>query len=144
MLDQINIEYYSIKETDNIHIVNNDAHTIVVCRESDLTTESKDLLNKMLTAVKLSDAQINTLAIADQQSFHLSQVLGASVARTILVFGYSPSEVALSADISKYRPIRIGKDRIVFSDSLSTLITQPALKKPLWASLQHLYLQAEN
>jgi len=144
VLDQINIEYYSITDSDEFHILNNEAHTIVVCRESDLTTESKDLLNKMLAAVKLSEAHLNTITITDQQTLHINQLLSSGNALTILVFGLSPGELALNAEVYKYHAIRIGNDRIVFSDSLTQLINDPALKKPLWKSLQQLYLQVEK
>ncbi len=141
MLDQINIEYYSIPESSSAQLKNADANTIVICRDNDLNTESQEMLKKMLSAVKLSDSAIEVLALPYNESYPLHQCFATKKEITCLVFGLTPKDVGMNIQAAKYSPISFKDHKIVFSDSLSQLISQPALKKPLWQSLQHIYLK---
>ncbi len=141
MLDQININYYSIPESTSAQLKNADANTIVVCRHSDLNPDSQEMLKKMLSAVKLSDSSIEILGLKQDQSYPLHQCFSLNREMTCLVFGLTPKDVGMNIQAAKYAPISFKDHKIVFSDSLTMLISQPALKKPLWQSLQHIYLK---
>lgn len=141
MLDQIKIDYYSIPESSSAQLKNADANTIVVCRDSDLNSDSQEMLKKMLSAVKLSDSAIEILRLKQDQLYPLHQCFSLNRQMTCLVFGFAPKDVGMNINASKYSPISFRDHKIVFSDSLTQLINQPALKKPLWQSLQHIYLK---
>jgi len=113
----------------------------VLCREKDLNTESQEMLKKMLSALKLSDSTIEILALKHDQSYPLHQCFSLNKPLTCLVFGFAPKEVGMNIDAAKYTPISFKDHRIIFSDTLVQLINQPALKKPLWQALQHIYLK---
>lgn len=139
VLDQINIQYYSIPESMNIEIGNDSIQTFVVLPESDWTDQTKDLLLKMLKAVKLEDSQFQIIQIPEASSVKSETLIHLSSGCKILAFGLTPTDLHMNIRAALYEMTPLEQASFVFSDSLSTLIQKPGLKKPLWTALQTLF-----
>ena len=136
MLDQIKIQYYSIPESTDIEMENAQATTFVVLKDKDWSEDNQNLLNKMLKAIKLEDHEVQLIPLSQEQNFSLSSLPSTDAKTTILIFGLTPTDIQLNIRATKYQLTGLERATLIFSDSLSTLIEKPALKKPLWQSLQ--------
>ncbi len=139
MLDQIKIQYYSIPESTDIEMENAQATTFVVLKDKDWSEDNQNLLNKMLKAIKLEDHEVQLIPLSQEQNFSLSSLPSTDAKTTILIFGLTPTDIQLNIRATKYQLTGLECATLIFSDSLSTLIENPALKKPLWQSLQAAY-----
>ena len=138
MLDQINIQYYSIPETIDIELENESVSTFVVLRDSDWTDQTKELLLKMLKAVKLAENQYQIVTITSAKTLAVSSLCQSPHCK-ILVFGMGPVDLQMNCRASLYTQTRLEECTLLFSDSLTNLIQKPQLKKPLWSALQSMY-----
>ena len=139
MLDQIKIQYYSIPEPSHIEMENADATTFVVLKDKDWTSDNQNLLNKMLKAIKLEEKQVQVIALKDMQYISLASFTLSQSPIKILIFGLTPADIQLNIKASKYKVTQLERASLIFSDSLTALGEKPALKKPLWLSLQAAY-----
>lgn len=139
MLDQIKIQYYSILEPTHIEMENVQATTFVVLKNKDWLEDNQNLLNKMLKAIKLEDHDVQIIPLTAVQHFSLSSIPYTLAKKTILIFGLTPAEIQLNIRATKYQLTKLEQATLIFSDSLTSLIEKPALKKPLWQSLQAAY-----
>jgi len=139
VLDQINIQYYSIPSAMNFELENDSIDTFVVLNQSDWVEETQILLLKMLKAVKLEDNQFQIVQVPSNESVTVQSLIKQTSKGKILIFGLSPQQVHTNIKASLYEPIQFETAKLLFSDSLGELIAKPALKKPLWSALQTLF-----
>jgi len=124
----------------NIELENDTIHAFVVLNVSDWTDQTKELLLKMLKAVKLNDNQFQIIPVSSDKSISSESLISLSENCKILVFGLTPKDIHMNIKAVLYQTTKLEGASILFSDSLSTLIQKPELKKPLWTALQTIFV----
>ena len=123
----------------NVDLDNDSILTFVVLNESDWTDQTKELLLKMLKAVKLEDNQFQIIQIPSGSSISCESLIHLQSKAKILAFGITPADLHMNIKASLYQTTQLEEASLLFSDSLSALIKSPALKKPLWTALQTIF-----
>jgi len=139
LLDHISIEYYTIPSKKEIVIANDSIRTIVVLAAADFTEESKELLFKILSAVKCGQSNTEIIQLEDNESINILQTQTDTCVEHVIVFGLPPKQLSLAIDVTYYQPLIFTNFSTVFSKSLSELMTHPDHKKALWGALKKLY-----
>ncbi len=110
-----------------------------------LNDEDFDLLTKILSAAKLSMADVQLANIYQSLPFDLPAKLSEIEPRVVLAFGLLPEDLLLPMRFPPFQVQPWGKTTFMVSPSLSEINgTNSAsidLKKQLWQALQRLFLQ---
>lgn len=103
--------------------------------------EALDFLTKILAAARLNLGQDTLFVqVPDHAQISILPALKEKHGEFILVFGLSPSDIGLTADIPMYSPLPFYGSTFLFADALSRLEPDKALKSRLWQALQQMFL----
>lgn len=105
-----------------------------------LPDEEMELLTNLVSACKLSMDDI-ALVNFNSNRFSYLQFMEQFHSQKILVFGVSNSELELPFDIPHFQIQPFQEQFYLTAPSLKDFLTNKALKKELWMSLQKLFLQ---
>ncbi|MEQ8302659.1 MAG: hypothetical protein RIB47_04650 [Cyclobacteriaceae bacterium] len=100
----------------------------ISCRWSAVSIEERELLSKIMGAVRLDLAAVQVIFVEDLQ---LSEWVEKP--KRLIAFGLAISGVA------KYEVITTPETQLVLADSLSDLMNDDGLKKKLWQCLKQLF-----
>jgi hypothetical protein len=115
---------------------------LAVVAEAPGRTGSRDFLLKVLAAAQVNLEQDTLLVeISNNQSIAIAPALKEKQVAIILVFGLSPRQVGLYADIPLYEPCFFYNTTWLFADALSELEPDKNLKGLLWRALQQVFLK---
>jgi len=102
-----------------------------------LPAEERAMLSKMLNALKLNIENVALCAAAKPPPFHF---LKNKIAFTkLLVFGIEPQSIGMNINAEVNRVINFRNTKIVFSETLSTLIGNEKSKGMLWKALKEMF-----
>jgi len=139
----LNFKYFDFPlyedKTDKIQKVLEPSNCIfyVFVHHSDWSQENKELLFKILTAIKLDIKQeVQIYRLKDGQNAHVSAGLNIDQNIRFLAFGLNANRIGLQMKTIPYKIIDIKKLKILFSHRLSDLQSNVQYKKQLWALLQ--------
>lgn len=98
----------------------------------------KGLLTKIMGAAKFD---LTTLAVTQMQDDSNVKVFerGLKSDQLAISFGISTAQLGLNCDANPYRIINIESNSILFSHDLTTLSSNPDMKKALWGALKQFY-----
>jgi len=112
----------------------------VLSAESAGQAEALDFLTKILAAARLN-LEKDTLFVRVPGNTQVSilPAIKEKHGEFILVFGLSPSDIGLKADIPMYYPLLFYGSTFLFADALSSLEPDKTLKSKLWLALQQMF-----
>ena len=125
----------------------NQKKLLVVFRAQDENAERFEFLKKILKAATYDIEQdILLLKLTPDEAFSfvslqakLNQKNSPNGVERLLVFGFEPSFFGLNLQVQKYKPFHFYESGFLFSDSLSVLEKDNALKGALWKGMQELF-----
>ena len=116
---------------------------IVICfssSEKELNTSEKELLGKILSAVKvdiLKTALVNKHFTSDFSFKKMEEKFGV---KRVLVFGTDFLQLFKNAQVQKNGLFYLGEMKIIITENLSVLLGSDAEKKVLWAGMKELFV----
>lgn len=146
----LNFKYFDfpiyLDDSDNTdaYLQNDDAIFHVFVNVSDWNQENKELLFKILQAIKLDIKQeVQIIGLPDivnnsekSINVHISENLDFSKKHRFLAFGLNANRLGLQIKTIPYKIIEISNLKILFSHKLSDLQKNVSYKKQLWGLLQ--------
>lgn len=136
----LDFEVYPLKE--NIisgGIGNNRKGLFVGCAGAE-EPATMELLSKMLQAAKFDMAEDALVCwLANKQAFNFSMLRHEVPFTAAMFFGIAPKQAGLNLNAQAYQPLSIGGVAYLFSASLSEIIANPALKRPLWEGMKGMF-----
>ena len=105
--------------------------------EAYLNDELFNLLTNILNACKLSMQDVSLINISHYPSLTFSDFQEAVKIERSIVFGTAPEQLGLK-DIPSYQLVTVNGSALLFSDELSLIGSDKALKAKLWAGLKQL------
>ncbi len=140
ILDQINIQYYQIKAPLHGAAKTEPCLTVVLLKATESSDKDKELLSKMLGAVKRSMDDTTLITVSEEeQGQSIAGLFENHAIQQILVFGISPKDLGLNIKARLYQPQTMHDKQILFSHGLPAIIQKPEYKKPLWEALQQVF-----
>lgn len=124
------------RNTVQLSAYNNDKPTVIVYNE--MSTSDKDLLYKILGAVKLNEEYFTTLSMDDMPHALLSHLRGTAC-KKLIVFGGRPTDLQLQVKTAPYKAFHINGVEILFAHSLADVAVNGEYKKALWNALKDMY-----
>lgn len=106
---------------------------------SRLTEKEGQMLDNMLSALKLTRDDIALLRVASNLPFHFLK--DRIVFKKLITFGLSSMELNLNIKAEIYRPLTICDTQIVFSESVQALLENKQAKEKLWIALKEIFLK---
>lgn len=117
---------------------NQASELVVIVKKADIENSThKEMLIKLLQAVKcpLPDG-VSVMILGENQSINIHILLTHDAMKRIIVFGISPKNMGIFANVRAYMPTLIGEQKWLFSENLDTIYSQKEKKGMLWAALQ--------
>lgn len=100
-----------------------------------------DFLSKVLTAARLNlERDTLFVDVSGHAPLSILPALKEKPGEYILVFGLTPAEIGLAAEIPRYIPYPFYGSTFLFADALATLEPDKVLKGKLWQALQQIFL----
>lgn len=113
---------------------------VLVAQETN-AAEGRAFLAKVLAAANLNLAQDTLLAaLPVQESCAIAPDLTQHKPKFVLVFGFSPKHLGLSAQVEPYQPTSFYGCTWLFADRLSVLEPDKNKKTQLWTALKQIFL----
>lgn len=109
---------------------NQSAEVYVVFSQSDINANSQEMLEKMMTACKLSDSQYAFIALDQGQT--PQHVYNAYQPHIMLLFNFKLSNDHYYIDRPLHRPFNIADMKVLYSHRLADIIANTQLKLDLW------------
>jgi len=129
-----------IKKTSNQIVGGIAKHLLIVKNSADSAPDLVAFLAKILAAVKFDLAQdAGTLDITPDRRTSLVSVCQNADIKDVIIFGIQPQALGLNIGVVKNHPTSISGIQFIFTDSLSDMNTNAALKKPFWLGLQKMF-----
>lgn len=110
---------------------------MLVCKSADYTDETKEMLSKMLGAIK-REVERTTICTTHADQVSISDLLSAHKINALLVFGINPAHLGLNISIPPYQVVDMEGLKIILSHPLTTILNDKAKKISLWQCLQTL------
>ncbi len=103
--------------------------------------DSTGFLSKILTATQLNlEKDTLFVEIPTDKPTSVLPALKEKHGEFVLVFGLSPADIGLKANIPAYQPYLFYGSTFLFADALSVLEPDKTLKGKLWQGLQQMFL----
>lgn len=113
-----------------------DKSTIVV-HEEPLNDQAKDLLEKILGAIKVDlSKEVFMLHLGKTKHVHLGSLLRADNIHLVLNFGCPSKQLKLNIEDKKYQVLHLGATKYIYSDPIEALEKNKQLKMLLWNGLK--------
>ena len=101
-----------------------------------------DFLEKILTAAGLKlEKDTLFVQLSETETSSILPVLKDKQAESVLVFGISPKQLGIQAQIPLYQNTPFYGANFLWADKLSALQSDKALKAKLWQALQLMFLK---
>ncbi len=114
-----------------------EAHFHVFVNATDWNDANKNLLYKILAAMKLDISnEVRIFGLKDGQNAHIAEHLDFDKSHRFLSFGLNANRLGLQIKTLPYKIIHIRNLKILFSHKLQDLQTNIQYKKQLWGLLQ--------
>lgn len=114
----------------------NDKPTVIVYNQ--MTAADKDLLYKILGAVKLTEEHFTTLSLSDMPAAFLSHLRGTACQK-LLIFGARPADLQLQVNTAPYKAFHLNGVEVLFAHSLADVAVNKEYKGALWNALKEMY-----
>lgn len=124
------------RQTAQLSAYSNDKSTVIVYNQMSAT--DKELLYKILGAVKLTEEHFSTLALDDMPHAFLSHLRG-TVCNKLIVFGARPADLKLQVKTAPYKAFHINGVEVLFAHSLADVAVNKEYKGALWNALKEMY-----
>jgi len=113
---------------------------ILLRQEDMMEGENLELLEKIFNAIKIDlKKDAYQIAIDPNDPIQLSDLLiPYPSGKTIISFGIWPVSLGLSIEQLPYQPFTLRQVQFLFSHDLSSISSNPELKRSLWGALQNL------
>ena len=109
----------------------------IVLHEAPLNDQAKDLLEKILGAIKVDlSKEVFTLHLGKTKHVHLGRLLRAGNIHLVLNFGCSSKQLKLNIEDKKYHVLHLGATKYIYSDPIDALEKNKQLKMLLWNGLK--------
>lgn len=119
------------------YLENSEATFHVFVNTSDWNESNKNLLYKILAAMKLNlEKDVQIFGLNADQSAHVAESLDFANNHRFLAFGLNANRLGLQIKTLPYNIITIRKLKILFSHKLEDLQSNVNFKKQLWGLLQ--------
>ncbi len=118
---------------------NNEKNVVIVVNEPQaayLQDSDLNLLVGILTACKLSMADIALLNVNKNSTAHYQQLNSTLNPSTIILFGVSPEELDFPLNFPPFQLQAYNGQHYLYAPALNALASDVALKKQLWLCLQ--------
>ncbi len=136
----LDFDVYPLKENLLSEGQGNNRRGLFVAAAGEETAEAKELLSKMLQAAKFDMAEDALVCwLPAVQPFSFSSLRNEAGFLNALFFGISPKQAGLNLNLRTYQPLSLGGVTYLFSASLSEIIANPALKRPLWEGMKGMF-----
>lgn len=119
---------YATPYSEEIYRIESPVLVILDSRWADVSAEARELLTKILSAVRLS---LDSVRIVYQETLDLSAF--PDTPTKVIAFVKAPKGVAINEKIST------AKTDMVVAEPLSALLADEASKRKFWAALQTLF-----
>jgi hypothetical protein len=132
-LDEIELKELSIEG-------NLEANLVVIYTSgelSELATEDRDFLMKMLGAVKYTIE--NTLLISDKNLISFKQIAHKGFAKKIIFFGSTRKSVNLNLNLKRYKIFNIQNIDCLFVDTIPKIQENQKRKGALWTLMKTMF-----
>ncbi len=143
VLDEKQISSESLKSTGFISLGNNKRNILLLVDETEavhLKEENLDFLTGILTACKLTIADIALLNIANKKKVEFEQLIQFYQPETIIFFGINAEK--LNSPVLQNNPYEIQKTNQInclIASSLEQIAANVEEKKKLWACLKTIF-----
>lgn len=137
-------------QTEDLMAVNfpKNVGMIVVLAQSEQNEANLNFLSKIAGSVGFDLSKtVGLLAIPDEMKafrWNIKKLARIHAIQKILVFGIAPSTLGLNINHLKYRVLIFNTLEVIFSDSLSHLNSNTALKSNLWGCLQLMFSEIKQ
>lgn len=105
---------------------------LILISKDDNLPENQQLLEKMLQACKLQEADYQIAMLPDTS--HVLSTINQLQPETVLLFGLHLNNEAFNAQKKLYAPFRFNNIKFLLSNTLREVSTTPALKSSLWTT----------
>ncbi len=113
-----------------------DKSTIVV-HEEPLNDPAKDLLEKILGAIKVDlSKEVFMLHLGKTKHVHLGRLLREGNIHLVINFGCQSKQLKLNIEEIKYKVLHLGATKYIYSDPIDALDKNKQLKMLLWNGLK--------
>ncbi len=121
-----------IQKKEIVIVINDD-------QSESLSTDSEQLLEKILKAVKVEWSQVHIINIAYQEKWTFKELISITNVSKVILFGVSLSDMGVNINSPMYELIHFYDVKIIKSKSLKALKDHKADKRKLWQSLQKMF-----
>ena len=136
----LDFEVYPLKENLISEGVGNNRRGLFVACAGEETAEAKELLLKMLQAAKFDMAEDALVCwLPAGQPFSFSSLRNQAGFSNAMFFGISPKQAGMNLNLQPYQPLSLGGVNYLFSASLTEILANPALKRPLWEGMKGMF-----
>ena len=125
--------------TDQVEkLLDNDSAVFhVFVQVEDWNEENKDLLYKILAAIKLDiEKEVRIYGLRQKESAHIGPLLDFKAKHRFLAFGLNADRMGLQMKTIPYQIMTVRDLKILFSHTLTQLQGNVEFKKKLWGLLQ--------
>lgn len=111
--------------------------TTIVLHEEPLNDQAKDLLEKILGAIKVDlSKEVFMLQLSKTNHVHLGRLLREGDIHLVLNFGCQSKQLKLNVEDIKYQVLHLGATKYIHSDPIDALEKNKQLKMLLWNGLK--------
>ncbi len=124
------------------HIGNNKSKIFIGISGADngsLNNDERSLLQKILSAVKLSEDDVFIANLNDIQQVSFNSFISQNKFDKLLFFGIEPKQLDWHIEVLPYQKTYFMEKDVLFAESLSVLKANEASKKKLWVQLQTIF-----
>jgi len=145
----IDYKVYNIEENNNEilkkNIFGSNQKGIIIVYSTDAEEFSpenaKDFLEKIIKAIGLNLEQ-DTLCVPLTQDIPCSfRSLNEFNAKHLFVFGFTPRQMGIQAQIANYEAVRLNDCELFFADNLHELSNNQNKKRALWKHLKKTFIR---
>lgn len=133
-------EVFSLNENLASEGLGNNQKGLFVAIAGEETPNDKELLTKMLQAAGFDMAEdTKVFWITTHQPFSFSSLRNGFGFSNALFFGIPPKQAGLKLDAKPYQPLTLNGVSYLFSASLTDILANPTLKRPLWEGMKEMF-----
>lgn len=111
---------------------------VIIATASELTSEEKTFLSKILTSIKLDLKDVVLVNLKNSPPFH--QLKSKFQVKRVVLFGLTPAQLGLNIAHENYQPLHFMNTVILPADSLQTIHDNDSSKTQLWKAMKKIFL----
>lgn len=126
--------------TDKVVFHGTAGNKLLVLMQEPLVDQTRELLNKMLSAVKFSLPEAAMIITTENKILDLEKINNALIFERVLFFGEKQiASTILGKDIPLYFPILVANKFVIAADNLEAIIKDVDKKKKLWEAMKKVF-----